>query len=414
MSAGSAGRPRVLAIVQAGGKGSRMDVLTRERVKPALPFGGQHRLVDITLSNLAHSGISDVWVSVQYQAGSLDQHLAGGRPWDLDRTRGGMRRMVPEESAGAADQSGFSHGNADDLYRLRDQIAVQAPDVVVVSSADHVFRLDLRDVVDAHLAAGAECTLVTSEVSRQEAANNVVVVLGQDGAVTRVVDKPDDPPTTTVAIEVFAYDAPVLLAQLEALRRRTVHQADDDDTGLGDVADVLLPALVRRGRVRTFPLAGYWRDVGRPEAYLQAHRDLLRGSLDVFDDPAWPVLGQLPTGAPARVAGDGTVVDGLLSTGCVVRGTVERSVLGPGVAVHPGARVVDSVLMGGVVVETGATVATAVVDEQVRIGRGATVGVTPAATRLRAEDVTMVGRDSVVRGGTTVPAGGRMEPGSTT
>lgn len=414
MSAGSADRPRVLAIVQAGGKGSRMDVLTRERAKPALPFGGQHRLVDITLSNLAHSGISDVWVSVQYQAGSLDQHLAGGRPWDLDRTRGGMRRMVPEESAGAADQSGFSHGNADDLYRLRDQIAVQAPDVVVVSSADHVFRLDLRDVVDAHVAAGAECTVVTSEVSRQEAANNVVVVLGQDGAVTRVVDKPDDPPTTTVAIEVFAYDAPVLLAQLEALRRRTVHQADDDDTGLGDVADVLLPALVRRGRVRTFPLAGYWRDVGRPEAYLQAHRDLLRGSLDVFDDPAWPVLGQLPTGAPARVAGDGTVVEGLLSTGCVVRGTVERSVLGPGVVVQAGARVVDSVLMGGVVVETGASVATAVVDEQVRIGRGATVGATPAATRLRAEDVTMVGRDSVVRGGTTVPAGGRMEPGSTT
>jgi glucose-1-phosphate adenylyltransferase len=391
-----------------------MDVLTRERAKPALPFGGQHRLVDITLSNLAHSGISDVWVSVQYQSGSLDQHLAGGRPWDLDRTRGGMRRMVPEESAGAADQSGFSHGNADDLYRLRDQIAVQATDVVVVSSADHVFRLDLRDVVDAHLAAGAECTVVTSEVSRQEAANNVVVVLGQDGAVTRVVDKPDDPPTTTVAIEVFAYDAPVLLAQLEALRRRTVHRADDDDTGLGDVADVLLPALVRRGRVRTFPLAGYWRDVGRPEAYLQAHRDLLRGSLDVFDDPAWPVLGQLPTGAPARVAGDGTVVEGLLSTGCVVRGTVERSVLGPGVVVQAGARVVDSVLMGGVVVETGASVATAVVDEQVRIGRGATVGATPAATRLRAEDVTMVGRDSVVRGGTTVPAGGRMEPGSTT
>jgi glucose-1-phosphate adenylyltransferase len=414
MSAGSAGRPRVLAIVQAGGKGSRMDVLTRERAKPALPFGGQHRLVDITLSNLAHSGISDVWVSVQYQAGSLDQHLAGGRPWDLDRTRGGMRRMVPEESAGAADQSGFSHGNADDLYRLRDQIAVQTPDVVVVSSADHVFRLDLRDVVDAHLAAGAECTVVTSEVSRQDAANNVVVVLGQDGAVTRVVDKPDDPPTTTVAIEVFAYDAPVLLAQLEALRRRTVHRADDDDTGLGDVADVLLPALVRRGRVRTFPLAGYWRDVGRPEAYLQAHRDLLRGSLDVFDDPAWPVLGQLPTGAPARVAGDGTVVEGLLSTGCVVRGTVERSVLGPGVVVQAGARVVDSVLMGGVVVETGASVATAVVDEQVRIGRGATVGATPAATRLRGEDVTMVGRDSVVRGGTTVPAGGRMEPGSTT
>lgn len=414
MSGMTAGRPRVLAIVQAGGQGSRMDVLTRERAKPAMPFAGHHRLVDFTLSNLAHSGVTDVWVSVQYQAGSLDQHLAGGRPWDLDRTRGGMRRMVPEQGAGAAAQSGFSHGNADDLYRLRDPIAMHGPDVVVVSSSDHVYRLDLREVVDVHVAAGAECTIVTCEVSRSEASNNVVVVTGADGSVAQVMDKPEHPPATTVAIEVFAYDAGVLLEVLEQLRRDAVRDAADDDTGLGDFADLLLPALVRRGRVGTFPLSGYWRDVGRPEAYLQAHRDLVRGSLDLLDDPAWPILGQLPTGAPARVADGGRVVDSLLSTGCVVRGEVERSVLGPGVVVQAGARVVDSVLLGGVVVEAGATVATAVVDEQVRIGRGATVGATPAATRLREQDVTMVGRDSVVRGGSTVPPGGRMEPGSTT
>ena len=159
---------RILAIVQAGGQGSRMDVLTRERAKPALPFAGSYQLVDFALSNLAHSGIPDVWVSVQYQAGSLDEHLAGGRPWDLDRTRGGYRRLVPEE--GDADSlGGFSTGNADNLMRIADDIASVAPDVVVVTSADHIFRLDLRAVIDEHLRRGAEATIVTSEVSLEEA-----------------------------------------------------------------------------------------------------------------------------------------------------------------------------------------------------------------------------------------------------
>ena len=160
--------PRILAIVQAGGKGSRMDVLTRERAKPALPFGGSYQLIDFALSNLAHSGIPDVWVSVQYQAASLDRHLSGGRPWDLDRTRGGYRRLVPEEGD-TSSLEGFSTGNADDLMRMADDIAASRADIVVVTSADHVFRLDVRSVIEEHLAHGAECTLVTTNVARAEA-----------------------------------------------------------------------------------------------------------------------------------------------------------------------------------------------------------------------------------------------------
>ena len=136
-------RPSVLAIVQAGGQGSRMDVLTRERAKPALPFAGAYRLVDFVLSSLSHSGIADVWLSVQYQAGSLDPHVSGGRPWDLDRTRGGFRRVVPEQGAGSSVESGFSQGNADDLLRMRDEIERSGAEVVLVCSADHVFALDL-------------------------------------------------------------------------------------------------------------------------------------------------------------------------------------------------------------------------------------------------------------------------------
>ena len=145
---------RVLAIIQAGGEGSRMDVLTRERAKPALPVAGVYQLVDFPLSSLSNSGITDVWLSVQYHGASLEEQVANGRPWDLDRTRGGLRLLMPEQGTGTADEDGFATGNADGLFRIRDQIAEHGPDVVVVMSADHVYRLDFAELVDDPPRAG--------------------------------------------------------------------------------------------------------------------------------------------------------------------------------------------------------------------------------------------------------------------
>ncbi|HSP60772.1 MAG TPA: sugar phosphate nucleotidyltransferase [Ornithinimicrobium sp.] len=409
---------RVLAVVQAGGAGSRMDVLTRERAKPALPFAGTHALVDFPLSALRASGIVDVWVSVQYQSGSLDTHLAGGRPWDLDRTHGGFRRLTPEQGSGAAHDDGFSHGNADGLFRIRDDLRVHDPDVLVVLSADHVFSTDLRPAIAHHLRAGAECTLLTAEVGVQEAAEKMVVHADAGGRVREVDYKPQATEATTVASEIFLYDPRVLLAELERLHRELAGRpqddgrADNDDTGLGDFGELLLPALVGRGHVHAVPLEGYWRDVGRPAAYLQAHRDLLAGRVDVFDHPDRPVLSPTPAGAPAWV-GDGGVLDGsMVSPGARVRGRVERSVLGPDVVVEGGAVVQDSVLLRGVVVEAGARVSACIVDEGARIGRDAVVGRTLPGTRITDGAVTLVGRHTVVGRGAQVPAGARLEPGT--
>ena len=155
-------RRRVLALIQAGGVGGRMDVLTRERAKPALPFAGVHQLVDFPLSNLTHSGITDVWLSLQFQGSTLQEQVANGRPWDLDRNLGGLRILLPHEGTGGMDEEGFARGNADELFRFRDQLADFDPDVVLVMSADHVYRLDYRDVLDTHRDAGAEATLVTT------------------------------------------------------------------------------------------------------------------------------------------------------------------------------------------------------------------------------------------------------------
>lgn len=401
--------PSVLAIVQAGGKGSRMGVLTSHRAKPALPFGGTHQLIDIAMSNLVNSGISSVWVSVQYRAGTLDKHLQHGRPWDLDRNEGGFRRIVPEE-VDAARTGGFASGNADDLYRIRHQIADEDADVTIVLSADQVFTLDLRDVVAAHLAKDADLTVVTTEVAVTEASNKAVVTTDATGKVTRIDEKPENPAHGTISAEVFVYRTSALLDALEEAEKVTRPDDDEDDTGLGDFAEHLIPTLVSRGRVRTYPLEGYWMDMGRPETYLRAHRDLVRGSVPVFDDEAWPMRTLATNKCAARLREGALVDSSYVSPGCDIAGTVRRSVLGPGVVVRAGAVVEDSVVLDGVIIEKDAEVRTAIVDVDVAVRQGVRVGATPAATKVRDDDIAVIGAGATVR--RTVKPGEQVEPGA--
>jgi glucose-1-phosphate adenylyltransferase len=404
-------RGEVLAVVQAGGQGSRMDVLTRERAKPALAFGGVHRLVDFALSSLVHAEIEDVWVSVQYQVASIDDYLSGGRPWSLDRNRGGFRRMVPQTGTGPTSEEGFASGNADLLLKLQADLAHHGAEHVVVLSADHVFNMDLRPVIEDHVARGSTATLVTAEVSRKEASDNVAVLRGRGGVVTDLEVKVSRPSTGTVATEIFVYRADALLEALTALRAEQGDAEDGDDSGLGDFGDHLLPRLIEGGTVRAVPIDGYWRDLGRPHTYLQGHRDLLAGKVDVFDHADRPVISHWPDRPAARVRPSARLTDSLLSPGCDVAGEVSGSVLGPGVVVEKGARVADSVILDEVVIRAGAVVQTAIVDEGSELRRTARVGAVPAARLARDEDLVLIGRGSVVDA--PVCAGARLEPGTT-
>ena len=404
--------PRVLAVVQAGGQGSRLDVLTRERAKPALPFAGSFQLVDVALSTCSNSGIGDVWLSVQYQAGSLHHHLASGRPWDLDRTRGGLRWLMPEEGGGSSAEDGFSNGNGDDLARFADSIRAFGADVVVVLSTDQVLALDLRPVVASHVERGSACTIVTTEVSRTQAAEKTVVTVGKGSRVTGVETKPHRPSGTTIAAEVFLYDPTMLLVTLDELRRERSGW-DDGNTGIGDFGDHLLPRLVRDRTVHAWPLEGYWADLGTPASYLAAHRALLAGRVDAVSRPDWPLLTRWPELPPARVDTGAVLEDVVLSAGCRVSGTVRRSVLGPGAVVEAGAVVEDAVLFAGVRVAPDARVVTAILDDEVRVGVGARVGEATRATRAHDDHIAVVGRQSVIGPGVVVPAGARLEPGTT-
>jgi glucose-1-phosphate adenylyltransferase len=404
-------RNRILAIIQAGGTGGRMDVLTRERAKPALPFAGVYQLVDFPLSNLAHSGISEVWLSLQYQGVSIEEPVANGRPWNLDRNEGGLRLLMPEQGTGTAEEDGFAQGNADELFRIRDQIRTADPEAVVVLSADHVYRFDYTDAVETHRRHDAECTVVTTQVPIEEAGDHATVESDGTGTVTGFAYKPEEPSTTTVATEIFVYDPQVLIEVLEQLHRERSAGSADGDSGLGDFGDHLLPRLVERGRTVVHALPGYWRDLGQPHLYVAAHQDVLTDDQGLFDDPRWPILTRQPQRVPARILDGADVCDSIVSPGARVAGVVRRSVLGPGVIVEAGAVVRNSILFADTVVERGAVVDWAIVDEGCVVEAGAVVGRPDADATGDPDQVTIVGTDSRVD--VELVAGARLEPGTT-
>ncbi|RBY94058.1 glucose-1-phosphate adenylyltransferase [Blastococcus sp. TBT05-19] len=382
--------PKVLVLVLAGGKGKRLELLTEQRAKPAVPFAGVYRLIDFPLSNCQHSSIADVWVSEQYQPQSVNEHLANGRPWDLDRTTGGLMMLPPFQGS---ERGGFTEGTADGLWRQSELIRQFAPDALVVVSADAVYKLDYRDVVDAHLGSGAEVTMVTTEVEADDAARYGIVEVDGD-RVTGYAYKPDEPATTTATNEVFVFAPGPTLDRLEALSR------DVGEDGLEDLGDHLLPAQTQEGLARAHPLNGYWRDVGTIESYWRTHREFLdeEPPLDL-DDPQWPVHTRGGRHSAARVLDDGQIENSLLSGGTRVSGNVRGSVLSPGVVVERGATVLDSVLLPGVRVRAGATVTRAVLDDGVDVGPGASVG--------GDGEIALVGRRARIAEGTELAAGAR-------
>ncbi|TNM67146.1 glucose-1-phosphate adenylyltransferase [Streptomyces sp. NP160] len=405
--------PRVLALVLAGGAGSRLELLTEHRAKGAVPVAGTHRLVDFALSSCAHSGISDVWVSVQFHPASLAHHLANGRPWDLDRTGGGLVVLPPHRGT---PREGWHTGTADSQWRNADLVRQHDPEVLLVMSSDSACTLDLSDVVEDHLGSGAEATMVVTRVAHEEASRYGVVEVEEGPSpssgpdepssvrVRRYEYKPEEPRSDLVTTEVFAFAPRQVLDRLEELARavrRGDDDAGDDDGGLGDLGHALLPGLAADGAARTHPQRGYWRDLGTVPAYWTAHQELLgpEPPLDL-DDPAWPVLTRGGRRGPARVMAGARVEHSLVSPGAVVAGELRGSVLCPGAVVEEGAQVLDSVLLPGARVLAGARVERAIVDDGVVVGRGARVG--------GPEDITLLGGAVRVHDGAHLPAGSRL------
>ncbi len=389
-------RPRVLCLVLAGGRGSRLGALTTGRAKPSLPVGGHYRLIDISLSNAAHSGLSDVWVLQQYEPHLLNEHLAGGRPWDLDRTRGGFRTLPPFEGH---DRDGFASGNADALARNWPLIDAFAPDILLVCSADHLERHDFRNAIAAHQDSGADVTVITTELPRGTDCSRYLVVQGDGHRVREVDYKPERPRGRLIGTEVFLY-RPHRLAE-------TLHDLKEEGGDLGDYGDRLIPRMLATSTVTEHRHEGHWRDLGTPEAYLDGQLELLRARPPLrLDDPEWPMLTSMPVRGPARIDRSADLDQAWISPGAHVAGTVVHSIIGPGVTVERGASVRHSVVMADAVIRRDATVARAVVAEQAIIGARATIGA-PQARRP-----ALVGARRRVAAGRSLTAGEQLEPNS--
>ena len=382
-------RPRSLALVLAGGAGGRLELLTEHRAKPAVPYGGTHRLVDVPLSTCAAAGVDDVWVLQQNHPTSLAEHLANGRPWDLDRTLGGLLALQPSQGS---DRSGFTEGTADGLWRKAPQIRDADPELLVVLSADAGYRLDLDAVMESHRQSGAAITAVTADVPVGEEASRFGVVEVDGERVVSYAYKPEQPTSDVITTEVFVFNTFEVLDALEQIAK------DCGDEGLQDLGNALLPQFAEAGRMRAHAIGGYWRDMGTVDSYWRGHQELLG------DDPAFrlhddllPVRTRPTRFDPARLLRGATVEDSLLGPGCTVGGEVVRSVLSAGAVVEAGATVRDCVLLPGSVVRAGAVVERTVLDDRSEVMPGAHVG-GPSA-------VTLLGLDMQVDG--EVEAGAR-------
>lgn len=368
--------PKTLAMILAGGSGSRLGALTQDRVKPALPMGGNYRLIDISLSNLVHSHITDVRLAVQYLPQSLINHLAQGRPWDLDRNHGGLQVVGPFEG-GAGE--GFARGNSDTLHRQRSHIAESGAELVLVMSADHLYTLNFLDVVSTHLDRGADLTMVVTRVDEQ-ASRYGVVEIGHGDVVTGFEYKPDKPTGDLVSAEIFLYSAPALLDAMDLLM--------EEHGQLGDYGEDLVPWFVGNKRTVAHHMIGYWMDVGTLQSYWTAHLQLLDGEGVTLDDPEWPIFTAQPQLLPALIEPTSSVARSMVASGARVAGEVHHSVVGPSVVIEEGALVRDSVVLDGARIASGVELTNCIVDVGAQVERRGAKG--------SPEWVTLIGHDGLV------------------
>jgi glucose-1-phosphate adenylyltransferase len=375
----------VLGIVLAGGEGKRLLPLTADRAKPAVTFGGTYRLVDFVLSNLVNADILRICVLTQYKSHSLDRHIT--TTWRMSSLLGNYVTPVPaQQRLGPR----WYLGSADAILQSLNLIHDEQPEYVAVFGADHVYRMDPRQMLAQHIESGAGVTVAGIRVPRSESSSFGVISPGPDGQSVRgFLEKPADPPGLADDPEsVFASMGNYVFttkALIEALQRDA-----EEDGSVHDMGGSILPALTERGEAQLYDFGdnhvpgetardqGYWRDVGTLDAYYDAHMDLIaeRPAFNLFNR-SWPVYTSSGQLSPARFNAGGIAGESIISAGCLIRGQVTRSVLSPGVVVDPGAVVQGSVLHDNVKVGRGAVVRGAVLDKNVEVPPGATIGVNP-------------------------------------
>ncbi len=356
---------RTLAMILAGGKGTRLSVLANKRAKPAVPFAGKYRIIDFPLSNCSNSGITTVGVVTQYRPRSLQDHIRNGAPWDLDRMNGGVWLLQPY--LGRMDSDWYD-GTADAIYQNIDFVRNVHPDHVLILGGDNIYKMDYSRLTQFHTEKKADVTVATLKVTLEEAGRFGIVQTDSDYRVINFEEKPKEPKGTLASMGIYVFNYDTLVKVLGE---------DNKDTGSSkDFGKDIFPKMLAEGyRVFAYPYNEYWVDVGTIQSYWEAHMDLLQDSppLDLLDRE-WIIHTRSEERPPVNIRTGATVNHSLITDGCIIEGTVEYSILSPGVKVQRGAVVKQSIIMPDTVIEAGAVVDKCIIDKNVNIGRFAHVG----------------------------------------
>ena len=357
-----------VAMLLAGGQGSRLYVLTGDMAKPAVPFGGKFRIIDFPLSNCANSGIDTVGVLTQYRPLELNSYIGNGQPWELDRLDGGVHILPPYQSATGAS---WYKGTANAIYQNIGFVDLYDPEYVAVLSGDHIYKMDYAVMLRRHKETGAACTIAVMEVPWAEASRFGIMSVDGEDRITEFAEKPKEPKSNLASMGIYVFTWKTLRRYLEA--------DEANPNSENDFGKNVIPAMLGDGeRMAAYRFSGYWKDVGTLESLWDANMDMLSpdNGIDLYDNE-WPIYARTPIRPPHFMGKDARVTHSMVTSGCEVYGTVENSVLFHSVIVEEGAVVRYSILMPGTVVKKGAVVEYAIVAEESVIGENARVGASP-------------------------------------
>ena len=383
-------KKEVVAMLLAGGQGSRLGVLTRKIAKPAVPFGGKYRIIDFPLSNCVNSGIEAVGILTQYQPLALNEYIGNGQPWDLDGMHSGVTCLSPYQAVDGAD---WYSGTANAIFQNISYIDRYDPEYVVILSGDHIYKMDYNKMLEYHKEKNAACTIAVIDVSLEEASRFGILNTHEDGEIYEIEEKPKKPKRTNASMGIYIFSYKEL--------RKYLIEDDENENSSHDFGKDVLPAMLSAGeRMFAYPFEGYWKDVGTIDSLWEANMDLLdpNVTLDLKD-----IYSRNPLMPPHFVSSDAVIQNSLVADGCNVYGNLEFSILFAGVTIAKGATINSSIIMPGAVIEEGATVQFAIIAENTVVRKNAIVGARPEDVENKDDwGIAVVGENAVIDEGAVV------------
>ena len=389
-------KTEVVAMLLAGGQGSRLGVLTKSIAKPAVPYGGNYRIIDFPLSNCVNSGIYTVGVLTQYQPLVLNDYLGNGHPWDLDRLNGGVHVLSPYEAIGGAE---WYKGTANAIYQNIAFIEKYDPKYVVVLSGDHIYKMNYANMIDFHKKNNADCTIAVLEVPWEEASRFGILATDENEQIYEFAEKPKEPKSNKASMGVYVFSWDKL--------KKYLIEDEADPNSANDFGKNIIPNMLNDGqRMFAYPFKGYWKDVGTIDSLWEANLDIINPNVDLdLSDKSWRIYSRTPDAPPHYIGENATVENSSISEGCDIDGLVDYSVVSSDVTVEEGAEVRFSVIMPGAVIKKGAKVYYSIIAENSVIEEDAQVGEIPENMENSADwGVAVVGSGATITKNKKIPA----------